>query len=370
MIRKNVDYGTSKDVTIVEFGNGTVETISVVYCEKPKVGINFTSCEPKRIGTLTPAKKNEAGTAEMVMTFTKSKSIDCVINQLLIAKKQLKEQNSKLKSQILPSKNKRIQALEKDVTILKMHNDLRIEKEFKPSFELTEASEDVKPEGVLTINCTEGSYDKKHIVSFEKWKWYAYKTVKSYALFNEVGFNFGIDGFCNFCNDMYVSDASKWELADTNIITSLLKAECEKRGIVKGARVKCLYKGEEKTLTGEIALDGKEFYYSVEGDYVWMKESNGSKNAMVYKKGIFAEVITPAEKVEEIHWFKPQLVISKLNGSIFLTTGKNRNLFFSGICVKGGNGTSYAYYSDSLGKEHFTPFKGEIKLTEPITINP
>lgn len=91
MIRKNIEFGNLKDVTVLEFGKGDIQV-------QPAVGEDYTAVlyktdQPHDIGTEhdTIGKNSDWFKTEIAMTFTNADSIDVVIKKLTEAKSYLSQ---------------------------------------------------------------------------------------------------------------------------------------------------------------------------------------------------------------------------------------------------------------------------------------
>ena len=89
MIRKNIQFGSLKDVTVLEFGKGDIQV-------QPAIGDGYTallfkSDQSRPIGTEheTKGKNSDWFKTEIAMTFTNTESIDVVLKKLKEAKKYL-----------------------------------------------------------------------------------------------------------------------------------------------------------------------------------------------------------------------------------------------------------------------------------------
>ena len=89
MIRKNIQFGSLEDVTVLEFGKGDIQV-------QPAIGddyaaVLFKSDEEYPIGTEheTKGKDSDWFKTEIAMTFTNVDSLDVVVKKLKEARKYL-----------------------------------------------------------------------------------------------------------------------------------------------------------------------------------------------------------------------------------------------------------------------------------------
>lgn len=89
MIKKNIEFGNLKDVTVLEFGKGDIQV-------QPALGEDYAAVlyktdEPHLIGTEheTKGKDSDWFKTEIAMTFTNVDSIDVVIKKLTEARSYL-----------------------------------------------------------------------------------------------------------------------------------------------------------------------------------------------------------------------------------------------------------------------------------------
>jgi|11BtaG_2_1085332.scaffolds.fasta_scaffold06836_9 hypothetical protein len=89
MIRKNIEFGNLKDVTVLEFGKGDIQV-------QPSLGDDYTAVlfktdEINPIGTEheTKGKDSDWFKTEIAMTFTNVESLDVVVKKLKEARKYL-----------------------------------------------------------------------------------------------------------------------------------------------------------------------------------------------------------------------------------------------------------------------------------------
>ena len=88
MIYKNAQIGNTKNITLIELGNGDVK-VAYVYSKKNKyTGIEFVNDIPQKIGTKQgiPGVTTNDTKPEAMLTFTDVKSIEIVEEALKKAK--------------------------------------------------------------------------------------------------------------------------------------------------------------------------------------------------------------------------------------------------------------------------------------------
>lgn len=84
MITKNNNIGISENVTIADFGNGSIIVVDVMI-SKERLALVFANDTPKQIGTPhldLKGKSIEDVNIDIILSFTKTESIDIVIEAL------------------------------------------------------------------------------------------------------------------------------------------------------------------------------------------------------------------------------------------------------------------------------------------------
>jgi len=97
MVLKNIQFASTPDVTLLEFGNGDIITSciqSTTANAVPYGGLCFTNSAPHIIGTEHEdhnGKTTDDIQPQAIITFTKLESFDVVIERLQLARTQFAE---------------------------------------------------------------------------------------------------------------------------------------------------------------------------------------------------------------------------------------------------------------------------------------
>lgn len=241
----------------------------------------------------------------------------------------------KLSSITKPKTKNRLKQLEKGYSELKSLVSVPAEVKFKPDFENVKAKD------------ISGWYkDKKHP------KWIMY-----FDFENKMYYGFDVNGNWHTAKENYVMHSIKIgeSLCSPQEVEQALIAEAKKRGYEKAKNI--------QSLKGDYIVSLKE---SGRIEYESNENTLTFYGSIVFKNGIWAEIIkeTPI-KEDEIDWSKPQLLISKEENKVLLTSGNHIGLFFeSTVIVSTFGQQDPGYFSNGWVKDCFKPFKGTLTINK------
>lgn len=173
-------------------------------------------------------------------------------------------------------------------------------------FKITE--EQIKENKDLTLK----EYFKEVFeIKLEVGKWYKYnKWLINYKgiygndiLLGNYAFNSGgiYESYLD-CNALFGSTPEKWELATEEEVFNALKKEAEKRGFVKGAKVKD--NGLHISCMQNEILKDNSFRFYLHKNEMWMTVGKNNYNCLIFNNGKWAEIISQPDEVIELNGVK------------------------------------------------------------------
>lgn len=124
----------------------------------------------------------------------------------------------------------------------------------------------------------------------------AREDILAYRTGGNEGYGFTNGHYINLSNLLWSfnEEAHRWRTPNYGErlkFRQLLIEEAERRGIVKGVKIKCLHSGEEFVLGSPAAST-----YYIDGGSLWFKNRLGNRHVEVMNEGIWTEVINNKNK--------------------------------------------------------------------------